>query len=83
MKKAWLVVSDVYGVGNVLYGATWQFKNWTAAVQSCKDEGMQIAFPRSPAENTRLLHDIQASFNTHPNAKKYAHENWVRSKKLK
>ena len=69
----------MYGVGAVLYGATWEFKNWTAAVQSCKDKGMRIAFPQNPAENAKLLQDIQASFSTHPNARKYAHENWVRN----
>ncbi|KAL5265162.1 hypothetical protein ACHWQZ_G006043 [Mnemiopsis leidyi] len=68
---------DVYGVGAVLYGATWEFKNWTAAVQACKDKGLQIAFPKNKDENAQLLHDIKASFITHPNAKKYAHENWV------
>jgi len=68
---------DVYGLGAVLYGATWEFKNWTAAVQSCKEKGMRIAFPQNPAENAKLLQDIQASFSTHPNARKYAHENWV------
>ena len=62
----------------MLYGATWQFKNWTAAVQACKDKGLQIAFPRNKAENAQLLHDIKASFTTHPNARKYSHENWVR-----
>ena len=60
-----------------MYGATWQFKNWTAAVQACKDKGLQIAFPRNKAENAQLLHDIKASFTTHPNARKYSHENWV------
>jgi len=68
---------EVYGVRNIVYGATWQFKNWTSAVQSCRDKGLEIAFPRNEAENVQLLKDIQASFTSHPNAIKYADENWV------
>ena len=68
---------DVYGVGHVTYGATWQYKSWTDAVQSCKDKGLVIAFPRTFKENQAILADIKKSFKTHPNARKYAHENWV------
>jgi len=68
---------DVYGVGNVVYGATWSFKNWTAAVQDCRDKGLEIALPTNSDENAELLRDLQKSFKTHPNARKFAHENWV------
>eukprot|EP00116_Pleurobrachia_bachei_P012987 sb/3473249/ len=50
---------DVYGVGTVLYGAVWQYKNWTEAVQSCQSKGLEIAFPRSREENANILSDIQ------------------------
>ena len=68
---------DVYGVGPVVYGATWSFKNWTAAVQSCRSKGLEIALPTNAAENAELLKNLQKSFDTHPNAIKFAHENWV------
>jgi len=68
---------DVYGVGHVVYGATWSFRNWTAAIQDCESKGMEIAMPTSEEENAELLRNLQASFNTHPNARKFAHENWV------
>ena len=69
---------EVYGLGHQVYGVTWQFKNWTEAVQDCKDKGLEIALPRSEEENNQLLEDIKASFDHHPNARKFAHENWVR-----
>ena len=71
---------DVYGVGPVVYGATWHYKNWTAAVQDCLDKGLEIALPTSDAENAMLLANLKKSYDTHPNAQKFAHENWVRNK---
>jgi hypothetical protein len=69
---------DVYGVGPVVFGATWSFKNWTAAIQDCRDKGLEIALPTNRDENAELLRNLQKSFETHPNARKFAHENWVR-----
>jgi len=68
---------DVYGVGHVVYGATWTYRNWTDAVADCKNKGMELALPKTPEENAQLQHDLMASFETHPNAIKFAHENWL------
>jgi len=67
----------VYGMSNQVFGVAWQFKNWTEAVQDCEDMGMEIALPTNDEENAQLLADIQGSFESHPNARKFAHENWV------
>ena len=69
--------ADVYGVGHVVYGATWTYRNWTEAVADCESKGMELALPKSDEENAQLQHDLEASFETHPNAVKFAHENWL------
>merc|ERR1711977_26325 len=68
---------DVYGIGNVVFGAEWKFTNWSTAVANCEAQGMQIAFPTTPEENAQLVADVTKSFDHHPNAKKFAHENWI------
>jgi len=68
---------DVYGVGNVVYGAVWKFTNWTNALAYCEDKGMELAFPMNAEENAQLFADITASFDTHPNARKFDHSNWI------
>lgn len=68
---------DVYGMKSIVYWTTWQYANWTEAVQNCKREGLEIALPKNDDENAKLLKDVQDSFKNHPNANKYAHENWV------
>jgi len=68
---------DVYGVGNVVYGATWAYKSWPDAVKDCKSKGMELALPKNAIENALLLHDMMISFNTHPNANKFSRENWL------
>jgi len=67
---------DVYGVGHVVFGATWVFRNWTAAIADCESKGLELALPKNEEENAQLQRDLQASFETHPNAAKFAHENW-------
>eukprot|EP00116_Pleurobrachia_bachei_P011341 sb/3471603/ len=71
---------DVYGIGHVVFAPVYEYVNWTTAVQTCKDKGMVLAFPKSAEENAVLLADIQKSFGSHPNAKKFAHENWILKK---
>jgi len=61
-----------------VYGATWTFTSFIDAKDACKDKGMELAFPENAEQNARMLKDIKASFDTHPNAKKFAHENYVR-----
>lgn len=68
---------DVYGIGYVVYAPVYEYVNWTMAVQKCEEKGMVLAFPKSAEENAQLLADIQKSFEAHPNAKKFAHENWL------
>ena len=68
---------DVYGVGNIVFGATWSYKTWPEAVADCKSKGMEMALPENEVDNARLLHDIMVSFNSHPNANKFAKENWL------
>merc|ERR1712176_178718 len=67
---------DVYGVGHVVFGATWTYRNWTDAVADCENKGMELALPKNDEENAQLQKDLMASFETHPNAVKFAHENW-------
>jgi len=67
---------DVYGVGHVVFGSVWTFRNWTAAVADCQAKGMELALPKNAEENAQLQKDLEASFNTHPNAIKFAHTNW-------
>jgi len=69
--------NDVYGIGNVVFGATWNYKTWPDAVADCKSKGMEIALPKDMVENAQLLADIVASFDKHPNANKFAKENWL------
>ena len=64
-------------MGNLVYSVKWDFQNWTTAVESCKQEGLELAFPKSPEENAQLLKDITTAFDRHPNARKFSHDNWV------
>lgn len=68
---------DLYGDSYMVFGATWKYKNWTMAKQACEEEGLELAMPMNAEENLQLYKDIQTSFNREPNAKKFAHENWV------
>lgn len=68
--------SDVYGIGHVVFGATWKFLTWPDAIADCAAKGLEMALPVSEEENAQLLHDLVASFENHPNARKFAHENY-------
>jgi len=68
---------DRYGENYMVFGASWNYKNWTMAKEACEEEGLELAMPMNPEENLQLWTDIQTSFNREPNAKKFAHENWI------
>jgi len=68
---------DVYGIGPVAYSAEWMFTNWTNALATCQAQGLELAFPESQEENDQLVADLAASFENHPNARKFANENWI------
>jgi len=54
-----------------------QFRSFTDSKAYCEGKGLELAFPESKEENAQMLLDIQNSYTTHPNARKFAHENYV------
>ena len=68
---------DVYGIGHTVYSAVWKFLTWQEAFDDCESKGMEMASPKSMEENNELLANVQKSFGRHPNANKFAHENYI------
>ena len=66
-----------YGNMAVVFGVDWAYATHSEAKQNCDVLGLELAVVHSDEENEKLLEDIQTSFDRHPDAKKFAHDNWL------